>query len=61
MHMRRCQVAGIIDGNGTAQRRRHLQAAGKAGIGEEELLPIGEFDRRNIGGAGNVGDAVEIR
>src|SRR5262249_26986391 len=43
-----------------ADRAGHLQPAAESRIGEQELLTLGELDGRDVGRAGDLGDAVEI-
>ena len=53
-------VARIIDRDRATDGVGDLQAAVEAGIGEQDALPVGELDRRDVGLAGNVGDAIEV-
>src|SRR6185437_10746134 len=60
MDMHRRDIARIVDRDRAADRRRYLQAAAETGIGEEELLPVGEFDRRHVRFLRDLRDAIEI-
>src|SRR6476469_3162463 len=58
VHVGGGDIARIVDRDRAADRIGHLQAAIEAGIGEQDALPVGECDRRDIGLAGDVRDAV---
>ena len=60
MQMRAGEIAGVIDRHGAADARRDLQAPAEAGIGQQELLSIGEFRRRHVGLRRDTRDLVEI-
>jgi hypothetical protein len=54
-------VAGIVDGDRAADGVGDLQTAVQSGIEQKNALAIREFDRRHLGLARNLGDAVQIR
>ena len=49
VHMRGRDVAGIVDRDRAADGVGDLQAAAEAGIGQQDALPVGELDRRDVG------------
>ena len=53
-------IAGVVDRHRAADGRGHLQAPAKAGIGEKELLAVGEFHGGHVRLGGDAGDLVEI-
>ena len=59
--VRRRDIAGRVDRDRAAHGGGDLQAPGKAGIGQQDALAVGEFDRRHVGAARNLVDAVEER
>src|SRR6185437_2085271 len=64
VHVHRRDVARVVDRDGAADRARDLQSSAEPRIDEEELLPVGELDRRGAaaldGFPGDFGEAVEI-
>src|SRR5262249_3999689 len=60
MQMHRRDVAGIVDRNRAADGVGHLQAAVQAGIEQEDALAVGNFNRRDVGFAGDFRDLLEI-
>src|ERR1700736_1712914 len=61
MDVDRGNVARIVNRHRTAHRAGDLQAPAKPGVGQQKLLAFGEFDRRNIRAARDLGNAIEIR
>ena len=60
MQVHRRDVAGIVDRDGAADGVGDLQAAVEAGIEQQNALTVGEFDRRHVGLAGDLGNLLEV-
>ena len=58
MQMHRRDVARIVDRDRAADGVGHLQAAVQSGIKKEDALAIGEFDRRHVGFARDLGNLL---
>ena len=56
----RRDVARIVDRDRAADGVGDLQAAVEAGIEQQDALAVGELDRRHVGLAGDLGDAVQV-
>ena len=59
--MHRRDVAGIVDRDRATDGVGDLQPSVQARVEQQDALAIGEFDRRNVGLAGDLGNLVEIR
>ncbi len=60
MQMDRRDVARIVDRDGAADRVSHLQAPVQSGIKQKDALPVGEFNRGDVGFAGDFGDLLQV-
>jgi len=57
--MGRCDVAGGIDRDRGPHGGGHLQPAAETRIGQQDALPVGELDGRDVGALGDRFDALE--
>jgi hypothetical protein len=60
MNMHRSDIPRIVDRHRTAHRAGDLQPPAEPRIGQQKLLALGKFDRRDVGAARDLGDFVEI-
>src|SRR5207302_9939140 len=54
-------IARIVDGYGATHRAGDLQTTTEPGVGQQKLLALGEFDRRDVAATCDLGNAIEIR